>query len=162
MRNSAWAITGVLVALALLSSWFFGLDGRHAVILVAAAFAAGIANGLLEAVDLPRPVPPALKETARGLDDLQALEFSLSSAEPGARAALEMHAVAASVAAARPDVPRSAALDAFLAQPRSTALTHREIRALLGELEDIALRATDAPARRSPLPHATHHQETTP
>lgn len=139
MKPSAWAATGVLVGLALVAGWFFGLDGRHAVVLVGAALAAGIANGLLETVDVPRPTLPALPEPARGLGDVQALEFSLSSAEPGTRAVLEVHAIATSVGAARPGVPRSDALDAFLARDTPSILTHREVRTLLDELERMIL-----------------------
>ncbi|OUM39762.1 hypothetical protein [Arthrobacter sedimenti] len=139
MKPSAWAVTGVLVGLALVADWFFGLDGRHAVALVGAALAAGITNGLLEAVDVPRHTLPALPEPVRGLGDVQALEFSLSSTEPGTRAVLEVHAIATSVAAARPDAPRSDALDTFLARAAPSALTHREIRAFLDELERMIL-----------------------
>ncbi|MFJ6002670.1 hypothetical protein [Arthrobacter sp. NPDC092385] len=135
MKRSAWVITGVLVGLALGAGWFFGLDGRHAVVLAGAAFAAGVANGLLEAVDLPRAAVPALPEPVRGLADLQSLEFSLSSTEPGSRAVLEVHALAVAVAAAHPDAPRSRALDAFITDARPAVLSHREIRAFVDELE---------------------------
>lgn len=146
MKRSAWTITGVLVALALLSAWFFGLDGRHSVILVGAALAGGIANGLLEAVQLPRAVLPAFPETRRGLGDLQSLEFSLSSTEPGTRAVLELHAVATALAVHRPNARRSATLDAFLSQDSPTALSHREMGILLDELDRLALHPTGSSA----------------
>ncbi|WP_247826523.1 hypothetical protein [Arthrobacter antioxidans] len=152
MTRSAWAITAALVGLALVAVWFFGLDPRHGVVLVGAACAAGIANGVLEAVDIPRIVLPRPPEPERGLADLQALEFSLASTDPGMRAVLEVHTLARSVAAARPGTPRSDALDAFVAEPRPSGLTHRELQALGAELERIVL---------SPAPHptSTRHQE---
>ncbi|WP_434993794.1 hypothetical protein [Arthrobacter sp. Ld5] len=139
MRRSAWAVTAGLVGLALVAVWFFGLDARHAVVVVGAAGAAGIANGVLEGVDVPRAVLPRPPEPERGLADLQALEFSLASTEPGMRAVLEVHALALSVAAARPDAPRSRALDDLVATSRPPALTHRELQALGAELERIVL-----------------------
>lgn len=150
MKRSAWAITAVLVGLALIAAWFFGLDARHAVVLVGAAVAAGIANGVLEAVDVPRIVLPRLPEPERGLADLQALEFSLASTEPRTRAVLELHALALAVAVARPGAPRSEALDAFVARTQPPALTHRELRMLGAELERIVL---------SPAPDPTPSQE---
>ncbi len=139
MKASAWTITGVLVVLAVVAAWFFGLDERHAVILVGAALAGGVANGLLEAVHLPRAVLPASPEPARGLTHPQSLEFSLSSAEPGSRVVLEVHLVGTALARSRPGAPRSPALDAFLAQRAPTALSHREITAFLDELDRLAL-----------------------
>lgn len=165
MKRSAWVITGVLVGLALCAGWFFGLDGRHAVVLAGAAFAAGVANGLLEAVDLPRAALPALPEPVRGLADVQALEFSLSSTDPGTRAVLEVHALAVAVAAAHPDAPRSSALDAFIAETRPAVLSHREIRAFVDELErSVPGRACAVPAG-SPsaartVPPGPRHQPT--
>lgn len=150
MKRSAWAITAVLIGLALVAVWFFGLDARHAVVLVGAAGAAGIANGVLEGVDVPRVVLPRPPEPERGLADLQALEFSLASADPGMRALLEVRTLALSVVAARPHTPRSTALDAFVADPRPPELTHRELQALGVELERIVL---------SPAPDPTSHQE---
>lgn len=138
MKPSAWVITVVLVVLSVVAAWFFGLDARHAVVLVGAAFAAGVVNGLLESVDLSRPTPASLPSQPRGLADLQALEFSLSSAEPGTRAVLELRSVASSVAAASPGVARSAALERFLSPSRPPALTHREVGDLLDELERIS------------------------
>ncbi|BBE23253.1 hypothetical protein MN0502_21360 [Arthrobacter sp. MN05-02] len=162
MRPSAWVVTGVLIGLAVVACWFFGLDERHAVVLVGAALAAGVANGLLDAIELPGPTLPALPEQPRGLADLQALEFSLSSADPGTRAALEVSAVAASLAAARPDVPRSRALETFLAQARPATLTHRDIRTLLDELERIAATSpgsrTHARPSAATLPAARHEE----
>ncbi|MHA7146179.1 hypothetical protein ACX80U_15840 [Arthrobacter sp. TmT3-37] len=162
MRPSAWAVTGVLIVLAIVACWFFGLDDSHAVVLVGAALAAGVANGLLEAIEFPRPTLPALPEQARGLADLQALEFSLSSADPGTRAVLEMHAVAASLAAARPDVPRSSGLETFLTRARPATLTHREIRSLLDELDRIAATSTGSRTHARPsaaaLPAARHEE----
>ncbi|MBG6223640.1 hypothetical protein IWX63_000188 [Arthrobacter sp. CAN_A2] len=152
MKRSAWAVTAVLVGLALGAVWFFGLDARHAVVLAAAACAAGIANGVLEAVDVPRIVLPRPPEPERGLADLQALEFSLASKEPGARALLEAHTLARSVAVARPGAPRSDALDTFLAGARPPALNHRELQAVGAELERILL----AP---QPDPTPIHRQE---
>lgn len=149
MKASSWVTTGVLVVLALIAGWFFGLDGRHAVVLVCGALAAGIANELLEAVDLPRSTPAPLPEPVRGLADLQALEFSLGSSQPGTRALLEVHAIASSVTAAWPGAPRSAALEAFLSQPQPPAATHRQIRDLLDELEQIPLRRAAGPAGNS-------------
>ncbi len=155
MKRSAWVITAALVVLAVAAGWFFGLDARHAVVLVGVAVAAGVANGLLEAVDVPRAVQPPLPEPAHGLADVHALEFSLASAEPGARAVLEVHALAVLVAAARPDAPRSDALRAFTAQPHPLAPTARELRAVVDELEALVL--TPGP---SPAPPAPHPQET--
>ncbi|WP_422390085.1 hypothetical protein [Arthrobacter sp. N1] len=146
MKRSAWAVTAVLVVLAGVSAWFFGLDPRHAVVLVGAAFAAGIANGLLDAVDVPRARLTPLPVPVRGLAEIQALEFSLSSADPGMRAVLEVHGLAADAARARPDVPRSPSFDAFVAQSQPAPLDHRTLRSLADELERIVLspRATDA------------------
>jgi hypothetical protein len=153
VKPSAWAVTGVLVGLALVADWFFGLDGRHAVALVGAALAAGIANGLLEALDVLRPTLPALPEPARGLGDIQALEFSLSSTEPGTRAVLDVQAIATSVVAARPDAPRSDALDAFLARADPSDLTHREIRTFLDELERMILKPPETGPSSAPRSH---------
>ena len=152
MKPSAWAVTVVLVGLALAAAWFFGLDARHAAVLIGAAGAAGIANGVLEAVDVPGVVLARPPEPERGLADLQSLEFSLASADPGMRAVLEVHSLARSVAAARPGTPRSEALDAFLAEARPPALTHRELRELGAELERLVL---------APQTHPTpiHRQE---
>ena len=144
MRRSAWVITGVLLGLALGAGWFFGLDGRHAVVLAGAAFAAGVANGLLEAVELPRAAVPALPEPVRGLADLKSLELSLSSTEQDTRTVLEVHALAVAVAAAHPDAPRSRALDAFITDTRPAVLSHREIRAVVDEIERIASGRGDA------------------
>jgi hypothetical protein len=138
VRASAWLITVVLVGLACVSAWFFGLDARHAVVLVGAAFAGGIANGLLDGVDLPRPVLAALPAPTRGLADVQALEFSLSSSEPGSRAVLELHTIGTRLAADVPAAPRSEALERFLSQQRPLPLTHREVRDLLDELVRIS------------------------
>lgn len=145
MRRSAWAITAVLVVLAAASAWFFGLDDRHAVVLVGAAFAAGVANGLLEAVDVPRARLTPLAVPLRGLAEVQALEFSLSSADPGMRAVLEVHGLAVDAARARPEVPRSTSFDAFVAQSQPAPLDHRTLRSLADELERIVLtpRETD-------------------
>lgn len=137
MKRSAWVITAALVGLALVAGWFFGLDDRHAVVLVGAAVAAGVANGVLDAVDVPRAALLPLPEPVRGLSDLQSLEFSLSSTEPGARAVLEVHGLAVAVVAARPDATRSGALETFLARCGSTVPTHRELRAVVAELERI-------------------------
>lgn len=166
MKRSAWVITGVLAGLALLAGWFFGLDDRHAVVLVGAAVAAGVANGVLEAVDVPRAVLPPLPESTRGLADLQSLEFSLSSTEPGMRAVLEVHSLAVAVAAARPEAPRSSALDAFIARVQPPALTHRELSAYAEELERIVNEERPDqpyPQPRHPQPRsqsAEHRQET--
>ncbi|MHA7238317.1 hypothetical protein [Arthrobacter sp. TMS1-12-1] len=152
MKRSAWAVTSALVALAVGAAWFFGLDARHAVVLIGAACAAGIANGVLEGVDVPRIVLPRPPEPERGLADLQALEFSLASADPGMRAVLEVHALALAVAAARPGAPRSSGLEAFLTGTRPPELSHRDLTALAAELERIVL----APG---PEPTSTHHLE---
>ncbi len=138
VRASAWLITGVLVGLACVSAWFFGLDARHAVVVVGAAFAGGIANGLLDGVDLPRPVLAALPAPTRGLADVQALEFSLSSSEPGARAVLELHTLGTALVADVPAASRSEGLDRFLSQQRPPGLSHREVRDLLDELERLS------------------------
>ena len=157
MKRAAWLITGALVLLALLSAWFFGLDGRHAVILVGAALAAGVANGLLDAVHLPRAALPAVPDVPRGLGDLQALEFSLSSTEPGTRALRELQTVAGALVAARPGVPRSAALEDLVAGTASQPLSHREVGTLLDELEQLALH----PAQHTQHTDDSHtHQET--
>lgn len=155
MKRAAWAITGALVGLALFSAWFFGLDARHSVILVGTALAGGVANGLLDAVQLPRAPLPAFQETARGLGDLQALEFSLSSADPGTRAVLELHAVATALAARRPGVPRSATLEAFVSREAATTLPQREIGPLLDELERLALDPAGRPRTDTVPQHAT-------
>lgn len=156
MKRSAWVITAVLAGLALAAGWFFGLDARHAVALVGAAIAAGAANGLLEALDVPRAVLPPLADPVLGLADIHALEFSLASAEPGTRAVLELHALAVTVAAARPDAPRSDALRAFTEQIRPVAPTPRDLDAVIDELERLVVAA---PAR-VPGPPPFPHQET--
>ncbi|MHA7207449.1 hypothetical protein [Arthrobacter sp. MDT1-65] len=156
MKRSAWVLTAVLAGLALAAGWFFGLDARHAVALVAAAIAAGVANGLLEAVDVPRAVLPPLPDPVLGLADIHSLEFSLASAEPGTRAVLEVHALAVTVAAARPDAPRSDALRAFTAQNRPVALTPRALGAVIDELEQLVV----APPAPVPGPSPFPHQET--
>jgi hypothetical protein len=158
VKRSAWVITAALVVLAATAGWFFGLDARHAVMLVGAAVAAGVANGLLEAVDVPRAVLSPLPEPVHGLADLHSLEFSLASPEPGARAVLEVHALAVLVAAARPDTPRSDALRAFTAQPHPLAPTSQELRAVVDELEALVLTPGAPPA--SPARPAPHPQET--
>ena len=114
--------------------------------LVGAAFAAGIANGLLEAVDVSRARLMPLPVPVRGLAEIQALEFSLSAADPGMRAVLEVHGLAVDAARARPDVPRSPSFDAFVAQSQPAPLDHRTLRSLADELERIVLTpgATDA------------------
>lgn len=157
MKRSAWAITAALVILAVVSAWFFGLDARHAVVLVGAAFAAGIANGLLESVDVPRAGLTPLPVPARGLAEIQALEFSLSSADPGMRAVLEVHELAVDAARTRPDVPRSPSFDAFVAQPQPAPLDHRTLRSLADELERIVLTPSATDATPSP---STRSQET--
>ncbi|MHA7191006.1 hypothetical protein ACX80N_12020 [Arthrobacter sp. MDT2-16] len=165
MKRSAWAITAVLVGLAVAAGWFFGLDSRHAVALVGAALAAGVANGLLEAVDVRRVALPPLPDPVLGIADLQSLEFSLASTDPGARAVLEVHALAEMVAAARPHAPRSDALVAFAARSRPLAPTSRELRSLVDELERLVRPAPAAgsPAARPAMdPSAAptaHHQE---
>ncbi len=148
MTRSAWGVTAVLVVLAVTAGWFFGLDTRHAVMLLGAAVAAGVANGLLEAVDVPRVVLPPLPDPVLGLADLHSLEFSLASAEPGARAVLEVQSLAVLVAAARPDAPRSDALRAFTTQPQPLSLTPRELRAVVDELEALVLTPGAPPAPR--------------
>lgn len=152
MKPSAWVITAVLVVLALLADWFFGLDERHAVILVGAAVAAGLANGLLEAVELPRFALPAVPEAARGLAVIQHLEFSLASGEPGTRAVREVHAVALIIAGTFPGRPRSAALESFLVQPPPSALGQGEIRRIIEELEGLATPATSVDHPRQEIP----------
>jgi hypothetical protein len=137
VKRSSWIITAVLVLLALVAAWFFGLDARHAVALVGAAFAGGIANGLLESLDVRRSVLAPLPETPRGLADVQALEFSLSSVEPGARAVLEVHALAVGVLAAHPGSAASEALRTFVGRTRPSSLDHRSLGALILELEQI-------------------------
>ncbi|RJT82159.1 hypothetical protein D6T63_05385 [Arthrobacter cheniae] len=150
MKRSAWAITVVLVLLALVAGWFFGLDARHAVALAGAAFAAGIANGLLEAVDVPRATLAPLPEPVRGLSDLQALEFSLSSTEPGTRAVREVHALALAVTTAHPGAARSPALEALIAKAQSPELSHHELGTIADELERIVLLQPVAPPRHTP------------
>jgi hypothetical protein len=152
VKRSAWVITAVLVALALVAGWFFGLDARHATALAGAAVAAGIANGLLEAVDVPRAVLPPLPGPALGLADLHALEFSLASSEPGTRAVLEVHRLAVAAAEARPDAPRSDALRAFTARSSPLPLTSRDLRAVLDELEALVLTPGTPPAHRQETP----------
>ncbi|WP_104179022.1 hypothetical protein [Arthrobacter sp. B0490] len=156
MKRSAWIITAVLAGLALTAGWFFGLDTRHAVALVGVAIAAGVANGLLEAVDVPRAVLPPLPEPALGLADIHSLEFSLASAEPGMRAVLEVHALAVTVAAARPDAPRSDALRAFTAQTRPVVPAPRALGTIIDELERLVV----APPAGVPGPPPVPHQET--
>lgn len=134
MKRSAWVITGAAVLLALVAVWFFGLGAPHAVVLVGAAVAAGVANGLLESVDLRRPVLAAVPAPTHGLADVQALEFSLTSGEPGARALLELHTVGRLLVAARPDAELSDPLVSFLAAARPPTLTHRELEGFLREL----------------------------
>lgn len=135
MKGSAWVIMLVLTALALVAGWFFGLDPAHAVVLAGAGLAAGIANGVLESVDAPRPVLTPLPQPVRGLADLQALEFSLSAAEPGMRAILELHALARDVIAARAPAQGRTALTTFAAGAAPAALRSRDIRTLIGDLE---------------------------
>ncbi len=135
MKCSAWAVTGVLTFLALVAAWFFGLDPAHAVVLVGAGITAGIANGVLEAVDVPRPVLSPLPPPVLGLADLQALEFSLSATEPGSRAILEVHTLARAVIALRGPTQSATALEAFATGPAPVMLRHRELRALIDEME---------------------------
>lgn len=137
MKRSAWVVTAVLVALAVGGGWFFGLDQRHAVALTGAAFGAGVVNGLLDAVHLPRILPPPPARPELGSVDVRALEFSLSSAEPGARAVLELRAAATGAVALRPNAPRSAALSAFLASRGPVSPGRREITGILEELDDL-------------------------
>lgn len=150
MKGSAWVITLVLTALAVVAGWFFGLDPAHAVVLAGAGLAAGIANGVLESVDAPRRVLTPLPQPVRGLADLQALEFSLSASEPGMRAILELHSLARDVIAARASAPRTTALNTFAGGTAPSALGPRELRTLVDDLERL-VRHNDqtAPTRRT-------------
>ncbi|WDF32338.1 hypothetical protein PTW37_10700 [Arthrobacter agilis] len=135
MKRSAWIITAVLVVVAVVASWFFGLDNRHGAALVGAAVAAGVANGLLESVEVPRATLAPLPEHPRGLADIQSLEFSFSSAEPGTRAVLEVHALAAALLAAHPGAPAGPALRAFAGRPPPASPDHRTLQAFVHELD---------------------------
>ncbi|THJ66176.1 hypothetical protein E8P82_09215 [Arthrobacter echini] len=150
MKPSAWVITAVLTVLGLVAGWFFGLDPAHAVVLVGAGLTAGIANGVLESVDAPRPALAPLPRPVTGLADLQALEFSLSASEPGTRAILETHTIARAVVAARGSAPVPTTLAAFAAGPVPAELGHRELRTIIDDLEEVMLhRDPPVPTRRT-------------
>ncbi|GAB3545827.1 hypothetical protein GCM10027404_05050 [Arthrobacter tumbae] len=83
MTAGQWRVTALLVVLALASALFLRLDPAHAVVLVTAAFTAGVVNGILDNLDADRLPALSTPPRSRGLAEVQALEFSLSGSQSG-------------------------------------------------------------------------------
>lgn len=83
MTAGQWRVTILLVVVALAFSFFLSLDAGHAIVLVTAAFAAGVVNGVLDNLDADRLPAPSTPPRSKGLAEVQALEFSLSGARTG-------------------------------------------------------------------------------
>lgn len=103
MTAGQWRVTALLVVLALASALFLTLDPAHAVVLVTAAFSAGVVNGILDNLDADRLPALSTPPRSRGLAEVQALEFSLSGSRSGvgARAVNQLADVAAAVLESR-------------------------------------------------------------
>ncbi len=79
MRMRNWFSCVLLAALAFAACYYLGVDLRHTIAITLAAFAAGGAYVLLESLSGEPSMPePEKVRTPRGLDDVQALAFSLS------------------------------------------------------------------------------------
>ncbi|GAA1341515.1 hypothetical protein [Arthrobacter roseus] len=80
MKTRNWVACTLLAAAAYGSSHYLGLDVRHAIAITLAAFMAGVAYVLLDSLSGdPGRLEPERVRTPRGLDEVQALAFSLSA-----------------------------------------------------------------------------------
>ncbi len=91
MKTRNWVACTLVAALTCGSTYYFGLDIRHNIAATLAAFMAGVAYILLESLtgDPARHEPETVR-APRGLDEVQAIAFSLSvnGGRPGNRARL--------------------------------------------------------------------------